>query len=161
MPRLFCFYKKASLTVTSPHQRLLLLCHIFLYFTPEHSKQNMNALVCEDDEIVMKVIQVALDLEGINGTYVKDGRKAMELLQHDSHFDIIITDIHMPYYNGDDILKLVREDQKKNTPIIMISSDSEEEVIALALKLGVDEFISKPADPKKLRKVIRKHITKR
>jgi DNA-binding response OmpR family regulator len=62
----------------------------------------------------------------------------------------------MPYHNGDEILKLVREEQQKKTPIIMLSSDGEEEVIALALKLGVNEFIKKPLDPDVLMKKVKK-----
>jgi CheY-like chemotaxis protein len=116
----------------------------------------MKVLVCEDDIVVLKVIQVALENERVEGVYVKDGQRAIELLQKNS-FDLIITDIHMPYYNGDDVLKLVRE-QKRNTPIIMISSDNEEEVVSLALRSGVNEFISKPLDPEKLTKTLKKYI---
>ncbi|HYG20925.1 MAG TPA: response regulator [Ohtaekwangia sp.] len=118
----------------------------------------MKVLVCEDDEIVLKVIEVALTNENVQGIYVRDGREAMKLLQQNNDFDLIITDIHMPYYNGDDILNLVRVVQGKKTPIIMVSSDDEEEVIALALKLGVDEFIEKPLDPVKLGKKLRKFL---
>lgn len=118
----------------------------------------MKILVCEDDEIVLKVIQVALEQRGVQAIYVKDGRKALDHLNKASDFDLIITDIHMPYHNGDEILKLIREDLKKSTPVIMISSDTQEEVIALALKSGVNEFIKKPFDVEKLNKALRKFI---
>lgn len=113
-------------------------------------------LVCEDDEIVLKVIQVTLEHAQIQGIYVKEGETALHLLRTQQDFDGIITDIHMPFHNGDEILHLVREEQKKNIPIIMISSDDEEEVIKLALKLGVDAFMAKPIDPQKLAKTLRK-----
>ncbi|HYF68393.1 MAG TPA: response regulator [Ohtaekwangia sp.] len=113
-------------------------------------------LVCEDDEIVLKVIQVALENERIEGIYVKEGETALHLLRTQHDFDGIITDIHMPFHNGDEILHLVRVEQKKNIPIIMISSDDEEEIIKLALKLGVDAFMAKPIDPQKLAKTLRK-----
>lgn len=118
----------------------------------------MKILVCEDDEVVLKVIELALQKESVDVTYVRDGRQAMDLLQGENEFGLIITDIHMPYYNGDDILKLIREVQKKNTPIIMISSDTEEEVISLALKSGVNEFIGKPIDIANLAKRVRKYL---
>jgi CheY-like chemotaxis protein len=116
----------------------------------------MKILVCEDDQVVAKVIQVALQDDKAEIIFVKDGRQALKELNANNDFDLIITDIHMPYNNGDEILKLVREDQKKSTPIIMISSDTEEEVIALALKSGVNEFVAKPLDADKLKKKIRK-----
>lgn len=119
----------------------------------------MKVLVCEDDIVVLKVIQVALESENAEVTSATDGIKALEQLRLNT-FDLIITDIHMPHYNGDDVLNLVREQQKKNTPIIMISSDTEEEVIAMALKLGVNEFIKKPIDTNLLKKKLKKFLTK-
>ncbi len=117
----------------------------------------MKILVCEDDLVVLKVIQTALEGESVQVTSVKDGTKALEQLRENT-FDLIITDIHMPHHNGDEVLKLVRVDQKKNTPIIMISSDTEEELIALALKQGVNEFIKKPIDATSLRKKLKKFL---
>ncbi len=115
----------------------------------------MKILVCEDDIIVLKVIQVALENEKKEAFCFQDARKAMMYLK-ENEVDLIITDIHMPYHNGDEILKLVRQEQKKNTPIIMISSDTEEEVIALALKEGVNEFIKKPVDAISLQNKLKK-----
>ncbi len=117
----------------------------------------MKILVCEDDEVVLKSIEVALkDVADL--VLARDGRQALKFLEEDNDFNIIITDIHMPHYNGDDVLKLVREEQKKNTPIIMLSSDGEEEVIALALKQGVNDFIVKPVDSMKLKKLVLKYL---
>ncbi|MBX2961596.1 MAG: response regulator [Cyclobacteriaceae bacterium] len=114
----------------------------------------MKALVCEDDKVVLKVIEVAMAEEGIEATLVNNGQKALDLLaQHE--YDLIITDIHMPYANGDAVLNFVHNEQGKKTPVIMISSDSEEEVVSMALKSGVRSFVSKPVDVERLRKVIR------
>ena len=117
----------------------------------------MDVLVCEDDIIALKVIQVALQNEKATAICMQDGRKALEYLREHT-VDLIITDIHMPYHNGDEILKLIREDQKRNTPIIMISSDTQEEVIALALKQGVNEFIKKPIEATSLQKKLKKFL---
>jgi DNA-binding response OmpR family regulator len=116
----------------------------------------VRILVCEDDIVVAKVIQVALESEHVEAYWVKDGDKAFRLLKEKNDYDLIITDIHMPHHKGDEILDLVRVQQKKNTPIIMISSDDAEEAIALALKLGVNEYIVKPIDPVVLRKKVKK-----
>lgn len=118
----------------------------------------MKILVCEDDEVVLKVIQVALENKAVQVVYVRDGRKALDHLNKDHDFDLIITDIHMPYHNGDEILRVLRQDLKKNTPLIMISSDTDEDVIALALKSGVNEFVEKPIDVDKLNKTLKKFI---
>lgn len=118
----------------------------------------MRILLCEDHPVEMKVIQLALEGENIDWTCVNDGRKALRLLEAGNSFDMIITDIHMPYNNGDDILNFVRERQKKTIPIIMVSSDHQEEVIKLALKLGVNEFLEKPLDPVAVKKKVKKYL---
>lgn len=117
----------------------------------------LRILVCEDDILVLKVIQVSLENEDVEASYLHDSRKAIQLLK-ENDFDLIITDIHMPYHNGDEILKLVRDEQKKKTPIIMISSDTHEEVIALAFKQGVNEFVKKPLDAISFHKKLQKYL---
>ena len=107
--------------------------------------------------IAHKVIQVALEKYNAEVIGVSDGRKALQFLKENA-VDLIITDIHMPYFNGDDVLRLVRHDQKKNTPIIMISSDTQEEVISLALRSGVSDFIKKPIDAISLEKRLKKFL---
>ena len=117
----------------------------------------MKVLICEDDLVVLKTIQVALENENVETVSVKDGLLALEKLRNNT-FDLIITDIHMPFHNGDDIIRLVREEQKRDTPIVMISSDAQDEVIQFALKQGVNEFVKKPVDPLNLQKKIRKFL---
>jgi DNA-binding response OmpR family regulator len=116
----------------------------------------MKILVCEDDVIVAKVIQVALESLNVNAYWVKDGDKAFRLLKANNDYDLIITDIHMPHYKGDQVLTLVRDELKRDTPIIMISSDDAQEAIDLALKSGVNEYLVKPINPKELTKKVKK-----
>lgn len=117
----------------------------------------MKILVCEDDEIALKVIQVALEGEPVQAVFVKDGHQALQQIRQ-TDFDIVVTDIHMPYHNGDEVLAVIREQQRKTIPLLMISSDTEEEVISLALKSGVTEFIKKPLDAGRLKKTLQKYI---
>lgn len=117
----------------------------------------MKVLVCDDDEVMLRVAKIALQKLNAEVLYVTDGKEAFShLKQH--NFDLIVTDIHMPFHNGDEILKFVREEQRKSTPIIMVSSDSQEEVISLALKSGVNDFIVKPIDADHLLKKIKKAL---
>ncbi len=118
----------------------------------------MRVLVCEDDEMVIKIVEVALKDQKVEMVAVRDGQQGIDLLERGEKFDLIITDLHMPNKNGDDILKLVREDMKSTIPIVMFSSDGEEEVIALALKLGINDFIVKPVTVEKFLKKIKKYL---
>ena len=116
----------------------------------------MKILVCDDDEVVLKVIQVALEAEKMEVKIARDGNQALQLLSQHPDIDLVITDIHMPHHNGDEILSQVRARKQKRIPILMISSDSDEDVVKLALRLGVDEFLPKPVDPKVVRKKVQK-----
>lgn len=117
----------------------------------------MRILACDDEEVVLKVVQLALKGKG-EVIVARDGWEAMQFLKNSAPFDLIITDIHMPHHNGDEVLRYVRAEQKLKTPIIMLSSDGEEEVIALALKEGVNDFIVKPIDEAKLLKKLKPYL---
>lgn len=104
----------------------------------------IKILICDDDEAVLRMVSFKLTKDNIAEVFTAcDGFEAMKQLR-EQNFDLVITDIHMPHHNGDEVLNLIRVEQKKTIPIIMLSSDGEEEVIALAKKLGVNEFIKKP-----------------
>ncbi len=117
----------------------------------------MKVLICEDDIVVVTLLTIILRTKNIEPVSVADGRQALRLLRENS-FDLIITDIHMPYHNGDEILSLVRGEQGKQTPIIMISSDTDEEVIDLALKSGVNAFVKKPLKQVDVEKALKQFL---
>ena len=116
----------------------------------------MKILICEDDEVELRVIRMAIEEFNFDVSIARDGKKGMQLLTENPDFDLIITDIHMPFRNGDEILTEVRKTERKDIPILMISSDSDEDVIKLALKLGVNEFLPKPITPEIIKKKVRK-----
>ncbi len=104
----------------------------------------LKILICDDDEAVLGMLRFKLAKDNIGEVFTAhDGYQAMKHLR-EQNFDLVITDIHMPHHDGGEVVNLIRNEQKKIIPIIMLSSDGEEEVIALAKKNGVNEFIKKP-----------------
>lgn len=118
----------------------------------------MKVLVCDDDDVVIKLVEVALSAHRVDLIVARNGKEAIDRLENGEVFDLIITDLHMPVRNGDEILAVVREDLKQTTPIVMLSSDGEEEVISLALKLGINDFIVKPLTVDKILKKVKKYL---
>ena len=113
-------------------------------------------LICDDDEVLLATIRVRLTEDNLGEIFLaRDGLQALNLLR-EQDYDLVITDIHMPYHNGDEVLNFIRVEQRKNTPIVMISTDAAEEVKALAKKMGVNEFITKPAKPKEVSRLVRR-----
>jgi DNA-binding response OmpR family regulator len=119
----------------------------------------MKALVCDDDIACLRIIQKKLESENLIVFTARDGEEGLRKLK-EYDFDVVITDIHMPFHSGDELVAFIRQNQKKDTPIIMLSADSEEEIIALAFRQGVDAFIKKPVKPDDLIKAVRKVIKK-
>jgi DNA-binding response OmpR family regulator len=107
-------------------------------------------LVCDDDEALVSMIRFKLSRENI-GEIVKavDGREAKALLK-EQDFDLIITDIHMPFHSGLEITTFVRNDLKKKTPIIVLSAEGLEDTVLQAFEIGANDFITKPFSPAEL-----------
>lgn len=101
-------------------------------------------LVVEDDHIMLKAITNILNKGGYNVHAAKDGKEAFEMLDSVA-YDIIITDILLPYASGFEVIRKIRQDPtKKNIGIIAISSMTQDEVVAEAFSLGVDDYLKKP-----------------
>jgi DNA-binding response OmpR family regulator len=107
-------------------------------------------LVCDDDEALVSMIRFKLSRENM-GEVIKalDGREAKMLLESND-FDLIITDIHMPYHSGLEITTYVRNELKKNTPIIVLSAEGLEDTVLQAFEVGANDFITKPFSPAEL-----------
>ncbi len=107
----------------------------------------MKILVCDDDEALISMIRFKLTRDNL-GEVVKaaDGREAMAFLK-ENDFDLIITDINMPYHSGLELTVFVREELKKKTPIIVLSADGPEDTVLQALSLGANDFMTKPFSP--------------
>jgi DNA-binding response OmpR family regulator len=110
----------------------------------------MKILICEDDEALISMIRFKLSRENAGEVITAmDGREAMHLLQHNT-FDLIITDIHMPFHSGLEITHFVREELKKDTPIIILSAEGLENTVLQAFEIGATDFITKPFSPAEL-----------
>ncbi len=119
----------------------------------------MKVLVCEDDEMVLKMVEFKLQKEGHEVFLANDGKEAIEKIQSIKP-DIIITDIMMPYLTGLEIVHKVRKEMGLNIPIIIVSSIGLEKTVLEAFQLGADDFITKPFSPNELSVRVKKLLLK-
>lgn len=77
---------------------------------------------------------------------VENGRIAMEQLNNkNNHFDLVLLDIYMPEMDGFEVLTLMKEDPRlKCIPVVVMSADEKQDVIAKSLQLGAVNYIIKP-----------------
>lgn len=119
----------------------------------------MKALVCEDDEMILKMVEFRLQKEGFDVILATDGMDALEKIKTHKP-DVIITDIMMPYLTGLEIIHQVRSELHFKTPIIIVSSIGLEKTVLEAFQLGADDFITKPFSPNELSVRVKKLLMK-
>lgn len=104
-------------------------------------------LIIEDEPTINRIVSNYFVKEGYTVLSALDGFKGLQLFSKNK-VDLICLDIMMPNINGWDVAKTVRE--SSNVPIIMMSALSEEEDILKGYSLKVDDYITKPFNPKLL-----------
>ena len=102
----------------------------------------MKILIAEDDSLILKTMELFLKREGYEIICCTDGLEAMEKIQQ-MEPDLIIVDIMLPYFSGLEIVGKVKQN-KDAVPVIVISAMGQQSVVDEAMKLGADEYISKP-----------------
>lgn len=101
-----------------------------------------NVLVIEDDRSISDLLEI--HLKDLNCKIIKsyDGKNGLEQATNDN-FDLIVLDIMLPYIDGLQICKEVRK-KEYYTPILMLTSKSEELDKVLGLEVGADDYLTKP-----------------
>ncbi len=102
---------------------------------------NAKILVVDDEKKLVSLIRAYLEKEGYQVVAAFDGKSALEVWEREAP-DLIVLDILLPYLDGYDFCRRVRE--RANTPIIMLSAKSEETDKLIGLELGADDYMTKP-----------------
>jgi two-component system alkaline phosphatase synthesis response regulator PhoP len=99
-------------------------------------------LIIEDEPTLARLLSYNLTQEGYKTTVVEHGSEGLQTALEQA-FDLIILDIMLPGMNGFEVLTRLR--QKGNeTPVIILTARNAEEEVVQGLKLGADDYITKP-----------------
>ena len=116
----------------------------------QQSSQQLCILVVEDESSIRETIALALTTEGYRVMVAEDGRQALTLIRsatmrEDGTFsiDLIILDLMLPYVNGLDICRSLRQ-QGNLTPILILSARGSEMDVVVGLEVGADDYLIKP-----------------
>lgn len=103
---------------------------------------SQKILVIEDEPTLSRLLSYNLSQEGYETKVVEHGGEGLQTALNES-FDLIVLDIMLPGMNGFEILSKLR--QKGNeTPVIILTARNAEEEVVQGLKLGADDYITKP-----------------
>jgi len=105
-------------------------------------KNTPKVLIVDDEDYTRTFFENILADENYQLAFAEDGREALELWSARS-FDLIIMDIRMPEIGGMEALKKIRSSDT-DTMIIMVSAFGDMDSVIDAMKLGANDFFSKP-----------------
>ncbi|HMQ68791.1 MAG TPA: sigma-54 dependent transcriptional regulator [Ignavibacteria bacterium] len=103
-----------------------------------------NILVVDDNEILRFTLKELLVESGFKCNAVEDGTKALQQVKTDQ-YDLVILDMRLPGMNGLEILNRIKK-TNNTLPVIMLTAFGDIKTAVEAMKLGADDFITKPFD---------------
>lgn len=100
-------------------------------------------LLVEDDAFVSDIYQTKLGQEGYRVESAENGLAALKVLEKTTP-DIILLDIVMPYMDGMEVLKKLKEnDNWKNIPVVLLTNLSEKDKVEEGLSMGANDYLIK------------------
>src|SRR5699024_1342620 len=107
----------------------------------------VNALLVEDEKRMLELLALYLRPHNYICKRAISAKEALSFLKEET-FDIVLIDIMMPEMNGWELCQEIRKDS--DIPIIMVTAREQTEAIITALKLGADDYVTKPFDEAEL-----------
>ena|SRR5438270_11883913 len=110
----------------------------------------VSVLVVDDDPVILRLLEVNFQLEGIEVTTANDGEEGLARVRR-NRYDVVISDIMMPRVNGLEFLGALRANPRTaRLPVILLSAKAQAADVQRGLELGADDYVTKPFDPLEL-----------
>lgn len=110
------------------------------------SDKKAKVFIAEDDESIRRLLQLTLSMEGYETEEAEDGVKALTYLTQKA-YDLVLLDIMLPGMDGVTILSKLPAD---HPPVIFLTAKSGLSDKVMGLRLGADDYITKPFEPLEL-----------
>lgn len=112
-------------------------------------------LTADDSTSIRAMVRFSLETEGCEIAEARDGAEALECLERDGA-DMLITDLDMPRLNGFDLVQKVRTMPRyRHLPILILTTESNDDFKARAKSVGATGWITKPFRPDQLNKMVK------
>lgn len=107
----------------------------------------MRVLVVDDSRAIRRIIGEIMKQLGFEVLEAGNGVEALQRLEEQGAPDLVLVDWNMPEMNGLDFIKAVRANPNySDLPLMMVTTETEMERMALAFMAGVNEYVMKPFD---------------
>ncbi len=108
---------------------------------------SQTVLIVEDDSNIAELLRLYLEKEGYHAAIASDGGAGVELFRK-LRPDLVLLDLMLPVLDGYGVLRAIRTDS--NVPVIMLTAKGETMDKVSGLKLGADDYITKPFEMKEV-----------
>jgi len=122
-------------------------------------QKDIKILLIDDDSSIRDMLSIVLGKAGYTVVGVDNGFLALDKLKQES-FDLVISDIKMPEIGGIELLTKIKSIDA-DIPVIMITAYASTEDAVEAMKLGAEDYVTKPFNIEELKIVIQKSIYKK
>lgn len=124
------------------------------YRSLKKTKDSKTLLIIEDDETMRVALRRIFESDGYKVKTAADGTQLSTVLD-DTPIDMLILDVGLPWINGFELAKLLKEhDDLKDIPLIFISGKTSEMDVKRGFQVGADDYIKKPFDIDKIKKTV-------
>ncbi|RUL48611.1 MULTISPECIES: response regulator transcription factor [Lysinibacillus] len=106
-------------------------------------------LIVEDDQMIRNLIKIYLQKEGYEVVEAADGEKAKDVFLNE-HPCLIILDLMLPNISGEELCEWIKDQERNEVSIIMLSAKVQTADKIHGLRLGADDYMTKPFDPEEL-----------
>ncbi len=104
----------------------------------------MNIMIVDDCQTTRKLLGHYLKTRGYTVVFAENGLDALEKLGTET-VNLVMTDLNMPYMDGMELIKTLRADpQLSEIPVLMVTTENDEEERAKALSSGANGYLVKP-----------------
>ncbi|MDR3411125.1 MAG: diguanylate cyclase [Formivibrio sp.] len=148
-----------DIAVPATEQPAMMLNRI-LDLVQSGEREKYRVLVVEDSRVAVALIQRTLHENGIDSRAIGDPSTLLEVLES-YRPDLILMDMYMPRFNGVEATRVLRQMSAYHSlPIVYLSGESDIGMQVKALRLGGDQFLSKPFNPVLLAAVVTTSISR-
>lgn len=114
-------------------------------------------LVAEDEEYNFKLMKYILQRQGMEVIWARNGEEAVDIIRNNSAVELVMMDLKMPVMNGIDATLEIKKINRE-IPVIAVTAYAMAEDRERCIKLGFDEYITKPVNMEHLLKISNKFL---
>jgi len=116
-------------------------------------------VIIEDNITQLKMLEFFFKKQGFDAITCQSAEEGLEVIEKHRDLDLITLDINLPGMNGLQVLKKLRSDTAlRDIPIVMISALKQNVNIQDALKIGANDYLSKPISLKSLEQIVETYL---